>query len=164
MRWSICFAALTLALAGWAGVEASLPEEADGASFDVPRLETYAFELAGWPQVELAFLDPRIANGAAQFRFEIKPVGRGASRLRLEIFRHVPPDSVQFALLLEEVRLDFFDAAGETVKTIRLDEVLGDGGLFILGDSADGYYQYRGTVSGLERAARLEIRLFGNYE
>ncbi len=165
--WLVCFLVLLVLLVpapGWAGLELERPGGLEPASSELPLLESYTFELGGWPQVELSFLDPRIERGQAQFRCEIRPSGRDASRIRLEVFRHVRPDSIQFALLLEQVRLEFLDAAGAPVKTIVLDEVLGEGGLFILGDSSDGYYQYRTTVSGLQRAERLRIQLLGNYE
>lgn len=134
------------------------------AQDDPPALlEEYTFELSGWPQVELSLLDPRIEGGKAQFRFDMRPRGGKESQVRLEVFRHSDED-VQLALILEEVRLEFFDARGQLLRQIVLDEALGEGGIFLITDSNDGYFQYRTTLSGLQAARRLRVELRGNYE
>lgn len=132
------------------------------AQVSPPVLEQYDFEM-GDSGGELTFLDQRVGRGTAQMRFELR-VCQNAHDLRLEVFRHVPPGQVIFALLLERVEITFYNSAGAAIRMIVLDESLGEGGLFILGDSNDGYFRLQRTFKGLNSARRVTISLFGNYE
>lgn len=164
MRWAVVFLVLTFPSVGLAAFGAGGSDSPGLVQDDLPMLlESYTFELSGWPLVELSMLDPKIEGGKAQFRFEIRPRGRGESQIRLEVFRHSDAD-LQLALILEEVRLQFFDAGGGLLRKIVLDENLGEGGIFLITDSNHGYFQYRTTVSGLQGARRLTVELRGNYE
>jgi hypothetical protein len=84
--------------------------------------------------------------------------------MRLEVFRHIAPDVVTFALLLERIEVAFWDRQGNLVRQVVVDRSLGPGGLFNIGDSADGYFQHTRTEQGLAAARRITIRLLGNYE
>jgi hypothetical protein len=132
----------------------------------LPELEEYDFSLGDSAGTELSFFDPNLGNGNAQVRFELRPVTRQDYEIKLEVFRHIPSGKgiVTFALLLERVKISFFNASGGQVKTIVFDEVLGESGLFIIGDSSDGYFQRTVTAKDLGNARRVKIKLFGNYE
>jgi hypothetical protein len=132
------------------------------AQVSPPVLEQYNFEM-GDSGGELTFLDQRLGRGTAQMRIELR-TGQNAHDLRLEVFRHVPPGQVVFALLLERVEITFYNSEGAAIRKIVLDESLGEGGLFILGDSNDGYFRLQRTFKGLNSARRVTISLFGNYE
>lgn len=134
------------------------------AQGELPLLERYSFDVQDWPSVELSFLDRKIGTGGAQFRLEIRNVTAQTSELQLAVFRHLPSDQIAFALLLEEIRVRFLDPAGNVVKAFTLDQILGPDGLFIIGDSQDGYFEHRRKLSGLRGASRLEVELLGNFE
>jgi hypothetical protein len=129
-----------------------------------PLLEEYLWHLGDSGRFELTFLDPNISRGGAQFRFTLQPANAGEYHMRLEVFRHVNPGTVTFALLLERIEVAFWDGQGELVRKIVVDQALGANGLFIIGDSADGYFQHARIVPGLATARRITVRLLGNYE
>jgi hypothetical protein len=134
------------------------------AQEELPVLETYSFQLGDSGGVELTFLDPSIKRGGAQCRFTLHPTNVGEYHMRLEVFRHVKPDVITFALLLERIEVAFWDSQGKLVRQVVIDRSLGPDGLFIIGDSADGYFQHRRTEQGLATARHITIRLLGNYE
>jgi hypothetical protein len=134
------------------------------AQGEPPLLEEYHFQLGDSGRFELTFLDPGINRGGAQFRFTLHPAGPGEYHMRLEVFRHVRPGTITFALLLERIEVSFSDGQGDLLRKIVVDQALGANGLFIIGDSADGYFQHARTVQGLAAARRIAIRLLGNYE
>ena len=72
-----------------------------------PVLEEYRFQLGDSGRFELTFLDPGIQGGGAQFRFTLHPTNPGEYHLRLEVFRHVKPEVITFALLLERIEVAF---------------------------------------------------------
>jgi hypothetical protein len=129
-----------------------------------PVLEEYSFHLGDSGRFELTFLDPSIRRGGAQFRFTLHPTHPGEYHMRLEVFRHVKPEVITFALLLERIEVAFWDSRDNLVRAVVVDRSLGPEGLFIIGDSADGYFQHRRTEQGLATARRITIRLLGNYE
>ena len=129
-----------------------------------PLLEEYLLQLGDSGRFELTFLDPSISHGDAQFRFTLQPANAGEYHMRLEVFRHVHPGTITFALLLERIEVAFWDDQGELVRKIVVDQTLGTNGLFIIGDSANGYFQRARIVPGLATARRITIRLLGNYE
>jgi hypothetical protein len=133
------------------------------AQISPPVIEQYSFEM-GNSVGQLTFLDEKVGAGSAQMRFELRPC-QNAHEIRLEVFRHVAPGQVIFALLLERVQITFLNAGGVGIRTVTVDgESLGEGGLFIIGDSNDGYYRLQRTFKGLNSARRVTISLFGNYE
>jgi hypothetical protein len=82
----------------------------------------------------------------------------------VEVFRHAEPERITFALLLEQIDVTFWDGQGHLVREVVVDQAFGPAGLFILGDSADGYFHHERTEHGLSPARRSTIRLLGNYE
>jgi len=134
------------------------------AQVQLPQLEEYDFQIGDSPGVELNFLDPRLAGGGAQVRFHLRPVSKNDYEMNVEVFRHVSQGTITFALLLERVEIAFFNASGALIRTIIFDKVLGESGLFIIGDSSDGYFQRKVRAENLGAAARLTLSLFGNYE
>lgn len=133
------------------------------AQSDLPLLEEYNFQLGNSGGNELLFHDPQLSNGRAQFRFHLQPVNNQEYRVRIEVFRHFIGD-IAFALILERIEIQFLDAANTSVKSIVLDESLGEGGLFLIGDSDDGYFEHIRRLTGMGNARSIRIRLFGNYE
>lgn len=133
------------------------------AQVSPPVLEQYNFEMGNSGGIELSFLDQNLGNGSAQLRFVLQPC-QNTHELRLEVFRHVPPEQVVFALLLERVEITFLNSTGAQIRKVVVDETLGEGGLFILGDSNDGYFRLQRNFRGLNSARRVTISLFGNYE
>ena len=134
------------------------------AQGSLPVLEQYAFDVQDWSSAELEFLDKKISTGGAQFRLQIRNVNSDTIEVHLAVFRHIV-DRIAFALLLEEIRVRFVDASGKVVKSFTLDQVLGENGLFIIGDSQDGYFEHRRRLKGgLRNATRLEVELLGNFE
>jgi hypothetical protein len=71
---------------------------------------------------------------------------------------------ISFALLLERIEVQFLDSSGATLKTVVIDEQLGQDGLFIIGDSNDGYYEATRKLTGIGAVRGIRLRLFGNYE
>jgi hypothetical protein len=134
-----------------------------GAQVSPPLLEQYNFEMGTSGAVELYFLDQNIHPGTAQFRFELRKC-QNDHDLRIEVFRHVNPEQVFFALLLERIEITFYNSSNTPIRRIVLDESLGDQGLFIIGDSNDGYFRAQRSLKGLSAARRVTISLFGNYE
>ncbi len=110
------------------------------------------------------FHDPNLGNGAAQVRFHIQPTNKQETQLRIEVFRHQPPDLIAFALLLERIEIQFLDAGGAILKSVVVDEQLGPSGLFIIGDSNDGYFEATRKLTGMGSVRSIRLRLFGNYE
>ena len=96
-------------------------------------------------------------------RFHVFPISNQESQVQIEIFRHTL-DRITFALLLDRVEMDFVNSSGATVKSVVLDQSLGQDGLFVIGDSADGYFEIRGSSSGMAAVRSIRLRLFGNYE
>jgi hypothetical protein len=129
-----------------------------------PLLEEYSFQLGSSGGSELLFHDPSITGGAAQVRFHILPISKQETQMRIEIFRHNPPDLITFALLLERIEVQFLDSAGTTLKSVVIDEQLGESGLFIIGDSNDGYFEATRKLSAMGSVRGVRLRLFGNYE
>jgi hypothetical protein len=134
-----------------------------GAQVSPPVLEQYNFEMGTSGAVELSFLDQNIHNGSAQFRLELRKC-QNEHDLRIEVFRHANPGQILFALLLERIEITFYNSSNTPIRTIVLDESLGNQGLFIIGDSNDGYFRAQRTLKGLTAARRVTISLFGNYE
>jgi hypothetical protein len=66
--------------------------------------------------------------------------------------------------LLDRVEIDFVSSTGATLKSIVLDQSLGQDGLFVIGDSADGYFENTRKLSGMAAVRAIRLRLFGNYE
>lgn len=133
------------------------------AQTNLPLLEEYNFQLGDSAGTELLFHDQRFGNGgSAQFRIHLIP-DRQDIRLRLEVFRH-HTSGISFALLLERVEIQFFNASGALAKSLVLDQVLGENGLFIIGDSSDGYFKFERKITGMTVVRALRIRAFGNYE
>jgi len=130
----------------------------------LPLLEEYSFQIGDSSGVELNFLDPSLGKGNAEVRFQLQPVGKGGYQIKLEVFRHVSQNVITFALLLERVEIGFVSASGEPIRTIVLDQILGESGLFIIGDSSDGYFQRKFTAESLGGARGVTLKLFGNYE
>jgi hypothetical protein len=128
-----------------------------------PLLESYNFDIGNSSGVELSFHDDRLGNGGAEMRLTMQPVP-GGHQIRLEVFRHVSPGTVVFALLLERVEITFLNSSGAPIRSVVLDKTLGENGLFIIGDSADGYFKNQRILRGLGSARRVVISLFGNYE
>lgn len=135
------------------------------AELERPTLERYAFDIGQSHGYELSFTDPRLGNGGAFFRLDLQARGSHRLDLRLEIGRHVPPDTITFALLVSGIELRFLDATGAVVEEVVLEgDSLWPGGYFVIGDSADGYFQHRQSLANLARVRRVNIALFGNYE
>jgi hypothetical protein len=153
IRWLFTLVIPLLVLAHPAGTQAG-----------PPVLEEYSFHLGDSGRFELTFLDPSIQRGGAQFRFTLHPTHPGEYHIRLEVFRHVQPEVITFALLLERIDVAFWDSRGNLVSEVVVDRALGPEGLFIIGDSADGYFQHMRTEPDLTTARRITIRLLGNYE
>lgn len=127
-------------------------------------LEEYNFQLgASGGGSELLFHDPSLGNGNAQMRFHVFPISNQESRVQIEVFRHTI-ERITFALLLDRVEIDFVNSTGGTIKSIVLDQSLGQDGLFVIGDSADGYFENTRKVSGMAAVRAIRLRLFGNYE
>ncbi len=126
-------------------------------------LEEYNFQLGASGGSELLFHDPSLGNGNAQVRFHLSPISNQESRVQIEIFRHTT-ERITFALLLDRVEIDFVNSTGATSKSIVLDQSLGLDGLFVIGDSADGYFENTRKVSGMAAVRSIRVRLFGNYE
>jgi hypothetical protein len=134
------------------------------AQTELPLLEEYSFQLGSSGGTELLFHDPSITGGAAQLRFHIFPINKQETRMKIEVFRHHPPELIAFALLLERIEVHFLDAGGATLKTVVLDQELGESGLFIIGDSNDGYFEGTRKLTGMNSVRSIRVRLFGNYE
>ena len=134
------------------------------AQSELPLLEEYSFQLGVSAGTELLFHDPNLGNGAAQVRFHIQPTNKQETQLRIEVFRHQPPDLIAFALLLERIEIQFLDAGGAILKSVVVDEQLGPSGLFIIGDSNDGYFEATRKLTGMGSVRSIRLRLFGNYE
>jgi hypothetical protein len=126
-------------------------------------LEEYNFQLGASGGSELLFHDPSLGNGNAQVRFHIFPISNQESRVQIEVFRHTI-ERITFALLLDRVEMDFVNSTGATIKSIVLDQSLGQDGLFVIGDSADGYFESARRLSGIGAVRSIRLRLFGNYE
>jgi hypothetical protein len=126
-------------------------------------LEEYNFQLGASGGNELLFHDPSLGNGNAQMRFHIFPISNQESQVQIEIFRHTV-DRITFALLLDRVEMQFVNSAGTAIKSIVLDQSLGQDGLFVIGDSADGYFENTRKLSGMAAVRSIRLRLFGNYE
>jgi hypothetical protein len=126
-------------------------------------LEEYNFQLGASGGSELLFHDPSLGNGNAQVRFHIFPISNQESRVQIEVFRHTI-ERITFALLLDRVEMDFVNSSGTAIKTIVLDQSLGQDGLFVIGDSADGYFENTRRLSGMAAVRSIRLRLFGNYE
>lgn len=133
------------------------------AQTDLPLLEEYNFQLGASGGNELLFHDPQLGNGLAQLRFHIQPISNQETQVRIEVFRHFI-SGVTFALLLERIEIQFVDGAGVTTKAIVLDKSLGQDGLFIIGDSNDGYFENVRKLTGMSAVRSVRLRLFGNYE
>jgi hypothetical protein len=134
------------------------------AQTELPLLEEYSFQLGASSGTELLFHDPNLGNGAAEVRFHIRPINKQETQLRIEVFRHHPPDLIAFALLLERIEVHFLDSASATLKTTVIDDQLGPDGLFVIGDSNDGYFEATRTLTGMGSVRSIRLRLFGNYE
>ncbi|MCI0618474.1 hypothetical protein L0244_36310 [bacterium] len=126
-------------------------------------LEEYNFQLGASGGSELLFHDPSLGNGNAQVRFHVFPISNQESRVQIEVFRHTM-ERITFALLLDRVEIDFVNSTGATIKSIVLDQSLGQDGLFVIGDSADGYFENTRRLSGMAAVRSIRLRLFGNYE
>jgi hypothetical protein len=126
-------------------------------------LEEYSFQLGASGGNELLFHDHSLGNGNAEMRFHIFPISNQESQVQIEIFRHTL-DRITFALLLDRVEMDFVNSSGATIKSIVLDQSLGQDGLFVIGDSADGYFENTRRMSGMIAVRSIRVRLFGNYE
>lgn len=126
-------------------------------------LEEYNFQLGASGGSELLFHDPSLGNGNAQVRFHVFPISNQESRVQIEVFRHTI-ERITFALLLDRVEMDFVNSSGTAIKTIVLDQSLGQDGLFVIGDSADGYFENTRRLSGMAAVRSIRLRLFGNYE
>lgn len=126
-------------------------------------LEEYNFQLGASGGNELLFHDPSLGNGNAQMRFHVFPISNQEAQIQIEIFRHVT-GKITFALLLDRVEMDFLNNAGATVKSVVLDQSLGQDGFFVIGDSADGYYENTRKLTGMGAVRSIRLRLFGNYE
>ena len=126
-------------------------------------LEEYSFQLGGSGGNEFLFHDPAVGNGNAQMRFHLFPISNKESQVQIEVFRHLI-GKISFALLLDRVEIDFTNAEGASIKTVVLDQSLGEGGLFVIGDSADGYFENTRRLSGMAAVRSIRLRLFGNYE
>ena len=126
-------------------------------------LEEYNFQLGASGGNELLFHDPSLGNGNAEVRFHVFPISSQESQVQIEIFRHII-GKITFALLLDRVEMDFMNSSGAAIKTIVLDQSLGEGGFFVIGDSADGYYENTRRLSGMAAVRSIRLRLFGNYE
>jgi hypothetical protein len=126
-------------------------------------LEEYSFQLGASGGNELLFQDRSLGNGNAQLRFHVFPISNQESQIQIEVFRHTL-DRITFALLLDRVEIDFVNSAGTTVKSVVLDQSLGQDGLFVIGDSADGYFENTRRLSGMGAVRSIRLRLFGNYE
>jgi len=133
------------------------------AQISPPLLEEYNFQLGSSGGNELLFHDPQLGNGNAQLRFHVLPISNQESRVHIEVFRHII-GKITFALLLERIEIEFLNVAGATVKTVVLDQSLGEGGLFIIGDSSDGYFENIRKATGMSAVRSIRLRLFGNYE
>jgi hypothetical protein len=129
----------------------------------VSLLEEYSFQLGGSGGNELLFHDRSLGNGNAQMRFHVFPISNQEAQVQIEIFRHTL-DRITFALLLDRVEMDFVNTSGATIKSIVLDQSLGQDGLFVIGDSADGYFENTRKLSGMAAVRSIRLRLFGNYE
>jgi hypothetical protein len=126
-------------------------------------LEEYSFQLGASGGNELLFHDHSLGNGNAQMRFHVFPISNQESQVQIEIFRHTL-DRITFALLLDRVEMEFVNGSGATIKSIVLDQSLGLDGLFVIGDSADGYFENTRRLSGFGSVRSIRLRLFGNYE
>jgi hypothetical protein len=126
-------------------------------------LEEYNFQLGASGGSELLFHDPSLGNGNAQVRFHVFPISNQESRVQIEVFRHTI-ERITFALLLDRVEMDFVNSTGAAIKSIVLDQSLGQDGLFVIGDSADGYFESTRRLSGMAAVRSIRLRLFGNYE
>jgi hypothetical protein len=126
-------------------------------------LEEYSFQLGASGGNELLFHDSSLGNGNAEMRFHIFPISNQESQIQIEVFRHII-GKISFALLLDRVEIDFLNSGGTTVKSIVLDQSLGQDGFFVIGDSADGYFQNTKRLTGMGAVRSIRLRLFGNYE
>lgn len=142
---------------------ALLPVSA-GAQLEEPEpLEEYEFELGSSPGARLLFEDPALGNGNAGLRLELEPDRAGAYEVRLEVFRHVPPEIITFALLVERIELVFENERGTRLRELELTNPE-TGFVFTIGDSADGYFLHDDRVRGLVALRRVKVKVFGNYE
>ncbi len=126
-------------------------------------LEEYNFQLGASGGNELLFHDSSLGNGNVQMRFHVFPISNQESQVQIEVFRHIL-GKISFALLLDRVEIDFVNSTGATIKSIVLDQSLGQDGLFVIGDSADGYFENTRKLSGMAAVRAIRLRLFGNYE
>jgi hypothetical protein len=133
------------------------------AQVSTPIIEEYNFQFGSSGGSELLFHDPAVGNGNAQVRFHVFPISNQESQVQIEIFRHII-GKISFALLLDRIEIDFANSAGATIKTIVLDQSLGQDGLFVIGDSADGYFENTRKLTGMGAVRSVRLRLFGNYE
>lgn len=129
----------------------------------VPVLEEYNFQLGESGGSELLFHDPSLGRGNAQVRFHVFPISNQESQVQIEVFRHII-GKISFALLLDRVEMEFQNSAGAAIKTVVLDESLGEGGFFVIGDSADGYFENTRRLTGMGAVRSIRLRLIGNYE
>jgi hypothetical protein len=129
----------------------------------LPFLEGYRFEVGNSEPEELLFHDATISGGSAQFRFHLTRDALNQTDLRLEIFRP-QRNAIEFALLLERIEVDLLQANGVLIRRIALDKTLGPSGLFIIGDSNDGYFVSHQSLGKLTGVRVITVKLFGNYE
>jgi hypothetical protein len=132
------------------------------AQSEPPLLEEYSFQFGNSAGTEFLFHDRRLGNGTAQLRIRLVP-DRANANLRVEVFRH-HSSGIVFALLLEKIEIQFLNSSGNPIKSLVLDQVLGENGLFIIGDSDDGYFQHENRITDVSAVRAMRIRVFGNYE
>jgi hypothetical protein len=131
---------------------------------DFPLLESYSFELGSSDAVDFSVHDLNLGAGAAQLRLQLARLEGNRSALRLEVFRHVPAGAISFALLLDRVEIDLLGPGGALLRRFAVDTELGPDGLFIIGDSADGHFEFERSFERPAALRRIDLRLFGNYE
>ncbi len=129
-----------------------------------PTLERYEFHIGGSRNYEVDFLDRNLGNGGASFRISLRSQAK-VVELVAEIARHVPPDTITFALLVNGIHFYFYNESGDLIDQIVLEgDELWPGGYFVIGDSSDGYFQLRRKLRDIARTRLIVIELFGNYE
>src|SRR5262249_10410910 len=133
------------------------------AQSTLPFLEGYRFDVGNSQPEELLFHDASISGGSAQFRFHLTRDALDQTDMRLEVFRP-QRNAVEFALLLERIEVDLLQANGTLIRRIALDKTLGPSGLFVIGDSNDGYFSSHQSLGKLTGVRVITVKLFANYE
>ena len=132
-------------------------------------VDKYLFDLGRVRDVELSFTDRSLGDTDISFRLnctfsktnETYSSVTGDADVRMEVFRYTPPNTASSSLGIEKIELIFLNAAGKRIRTVVVDRLLRDGGVYTFGSSSSGFFEHSLSVKALTGVHSVLVRIWG---